>query len=101
MIPTDHFILLLLAMAAAAYGCRALGFFAMRYVPLTPRFEAALKATPISVMAGIVAISAVRGGPVEWVATALVLGLMKLTGSDLVAAFAGIIAIALMRAAGA
>ncbi len=101
MIPNDEFVLLLLAMAMAAYGCRALGFLAMRYVPMTPRFEAALKATPLSVMAGIVAISALRGGPAEWAATALVIVLMKLTGNDLIAAFCGIIAIALMRAAGA
>ena len=100
-IPADQFAVLLLAMALAAYGCRSLGFLAMRYVPMTPRFEAALKATPVSVMAGIVAITAVRGGPAEWGATALVIVLMKLTGKDLIAAFCGIIAIALMRAAGA
>lgn len=98
---TRDFIILLLAMAGAAYACRSLGFLAMRFVPMTPRFEAALKATPISVMAGIVSITALRGGPAEWGATALVIVLMKLTGRDILSAFAGIFAIALLRAAGA
>lgn len=100
MIDNADFALLLVAMAAAAYACRATGFLMMRYVPMTPRFEAALKATPIAVMAGIVAIAALRGGPPEWIAAGLVIALMKFTGNDIVAAFAGVVAIALMRAAG-
>ena len=98
--PSSDFLILLVAMAAAAYFCRAIGFLAMRYVPMTPRFEAALKATPISVMAGIVAIAAMRGGPPEWCATAAVLLVMKVSGNDIVAAFTGIGVIALMRAYG-
>ncbi len=39
------------------------GFVAMRFVTITPRIEAALRATPLSVMAGIVAVAAMRGGP--------------------------------------
>ena len=96
----DEFLLLLAAMAAAAFFCRAIGFLAMRFVPMTPRYEAALKATPISVMAGIVAIAAFRGGPPEWAATIVVLVLMKLTRQDVAAAFAGIIVLALMRTYG-
>lgn len=95
-----EFALYLLAMAGMAYFCRVTGFLAMRYVPMTPRFEAALKATPVSVMAGITAIAAVKGGPAEWIATLVVLGVMRIVGHDIVAAFAGILAIALMRAAG-
>ncbi len=97
----DTFAVLLLAMAVVAFGCRAAGFMAMRYVPMTSRLEAALRATPIAVMAGIVAISAMRGGIAEWSATAIVLVVMRLTGNDVVAAFAGVGALALMRAAGA
>lgn len=100
MMGTGDFALLLGAMAAAAYACRALGFLAMRFIPMTPRFEAALRATPISVMAGIVAIAAVRGGPPEWLAIGVVVAAMRLTGNDIVSAFAGIAAIALLRAAG-
>jgi uncharacterized membrane protein len=98
--PDTDFLLLLVAMAGAAYVCRAIGFLAMRYVPMTPRFEAALKATPVSVMAGIVAIAASRGGPPEWCATAAVLLVMKMSGHDIIAAFTGIGVIALMRTYG-
>jgi uncharacterized membrane protein len=97
---TPDFLLLLAVMALVSFVCRAAGFMAMRFIPMTPRFEAALRATPVSVMAGIVAIAAMRGGLVEWLAIALVIGLMKLTGRDIVSAFAGIGAVALMRAAG-
>ncbi len=97
----DSYFLMVLAMAGAAFFCRAIGFLAMRYVPITPRLEAALKATPVSVMAGIVAIAVVRGGPPEWLATAIVLVLVRVTGNEILAAFGGIIAIALMRAVGA
>lgn len=99
--PWSDFSLLLFAMAIAAYACRALGFFAMRYVPMTGRVEAALKATPVSVMAGITALAAYNGGPPEWTAIGVVIGLMRLTGNDIIAAFGGIVAIALMRAVGA
>lgn len=92
--------LMLLAMAGAAFFCRAIGFLAMRYVPMTPRVEAALRATPVSVMSGIVAIAVVRGGPLEWAATAMVLVLVKVTGNEILAAFGGIGLIALLRAAG-
>jgi uncharacterized membrane protein len=98
--PWDDFAPLLIAMALAAYACRALGFFAMRYVPMTPRMEAALKATPLSVMAGIVAIAASRGGPAEWAAIVVVLGVMKLTGKDILAAFAGVGVMAAARSMG-
>lgn len=97
----ETYILMVLAMAGAAFFCRAVGFLAMRYVPITPRMEAALKATPVSVMAGIVAIAVFRGGAPEWIATVAVLLLVRLTGNEILAAFGGIIAIALMRAAGA
>lgn len=99
-IGAGEFAVYLLAMAGMAYFCRVMGFLAMRYVPMTPRFEAALKATPISVMAGITAIAAARGGPAEWIAVLVVLGVMRLVGNDIIAAFAGILAIALLRAGG-
>lgn len=94
------FLILLIAMAIAAYGCRVAGFFAMRFVPITPRLEAALRATPLAVMAGIVAVAALRGGPAEWVASAAVLLLARLTGHDVLSALAGVVVIALVRWAG-
>lgn len=92
-----EFAVLLLAMATASYGCRVAGFLAMRYVTITPRLEAALRATPLSVMAGIVAVAALRGGPAEWVALAVVLLLARLTGRDVLSALAGVAVIALAR----
>lgn len=101
MIPNEQFFPLLLVMALAAFACRSLGYFAMRFVPLTPRFQAALKATPISVMGAIIAMAAVKGGPTEWIALALVIGMMRVIHSDVGAAFCGIGFIALARYFGA
>ena len=95
-----EFSILLMAMALASYGCRVAGFLAMRFVTITPRIEAALRATPLSVMAGIVAVAAMRGGPAEWIASASVVILMKLTGQDVLSALAGVAIVALMRWAG-
>lgn len=94
------FTLLLLAMAVASYGCRVAGFLAMRFVSITPRLEAALRATPLSVMAGIVAVAALRGGPAEWIASATVLLMARLTRNDVISALAGVAAIACARWAG-
>lgn len=100
MIADFDFAVLVIGMALVAYLCRAGGFFAMRFVPMTPRFEAALKATPVSVMAGIVAIAAVKGGAPEWAAIGVTVTLMRLTHSDIISAFAGIAVLALMRGMG-
>ncbi|MCA0401759.1 MAG: AzlD domain-containing protein [Proteobacteria bacterium] len=100
MMSSSDFLALLAVMAIAAYTCRVLGFMAMRYVPMTARMQAALKATPISVMSGIVALTAYNGGPPEWVALGVVIGLMRIFGNDIIAAFGGIAAVALMRATG-
>lgn len=93
------FLPLLLAMAAASFACRAGGFWLMRVVPVTPRLEAALKATPLAVMVALVAPVAARGEPASLAALAVVLVAMRLLGSDLVAALAGVAAAALLRAA--
>ncbi|WP_163311971.1 AzlD family protein, partial [Enterobacter cloacae] len=84
----------LLAMALASFACRASGFWLMRFIPVTPRLEAALKATPVAVMAGIVVPVAMRGQPGELVALGMVGLAMRLTGNDLVAALAGVVTLA-------
>jgi uncharacterized membrane protein len=91
------FLPLLLAMAAAALLCRTAGFFLMRYVKITPRLEAALKATPLAVMVGIVAPAAMKGGPPEWTALAVIFLVMRFQGNDFVAALAGVATVALFR----
>jgi uncharacterized membrane protein len=93
------FLPLLAAMAAASFTCRAGGFWLMWFVPATPRLEAALKATPLAVMVALVAPVAARGEPASLAALAVVLVTMRLVGSDLVAALAGVAVVALLRAA--
>ena len=56
-----EFLAALAAMAAATFACRAGGFFLMRFVTVTPRLEAALRAIPIGVMIGIVLPVAATG----------------------------------------
>ncbi|MEO7150145.1 MAG: AzlD domain-containing protein [Burkholderiaceae bacterium] len=85
------------ALALAAYACRAGGFWLMRFVPLTPRVEAALRAAPVAVMAGVVAPAAVHGGPPEWAGLAVVGAVMAWRGNDVVAMLAGVAAVALVR----
>jgi uncharacterized membrane protein len=100
MIATDDFAILLLVMALASYGCRVAGFAAMRFVPMTRRVEAALRATPLAVMTGICTVAGIRGGPSEWLSLALVAGVMAATRNDVLAAMSGVLAIALFRWSG-
>lgn len=97
---TDSFPILLLVMAAAAFFCRAAGFTLMRLIPVSPRIEAALRATPLAVMAAIAALAVQAGGLAEALALASVVGLTKLIGSDVAAALLGVAVVAVLRWAG-
>lgn len=92
-----EFWVILGALAAASLFCRFGGFWLMRYVTITPRLEAALKATPLAVMAGIVTPAALQGSWPEWIALAATALVMKLGGNDLAAAVAGVVAVAVLR----
>jgi uncharacterized membrane protein len=92
-----EFWVILGAFAAASLFCRFGGFWLMRYVTITPRLEAALKATPLAVMAGIVTPAALQGSWPEWIALAATALVMKLGGNDLAAAVAGVVAVAVLR----
>ena len=94
---SEGFPLLLAVMASAALLCRFAGFTLMRFVPLTPRVEAALRATPLAVMSGIVALTLSRGGLAEGLALGSVAVLTRVLGSDVAAALAGVVAVALLR----
>lgn len=85
------------AMAIASYACRLAGYLLMGYVPVTGRVQAALKAIPLGVMIGIVTPSVVSGRLPELVGLAVVFGVMKLTGKDVVAAIAGAAAVGICR----
>ncbi|MES2665319.1 MAG: AzlD domain-containing protein [Pseudomonadota bacterium] len=91
------FWLLLLVMAAAALFCRWAGFFAMRFLPITPRMEAALRATPISVMAAIAALAVAQGGVTDALALTAAVGLTFLLGNDVAAALIAVALAAGMR----
>ncbi len=97
---SDDFPTLLLVMAAAAFFCRAAGFTLMRLVPVSPRIEAALRATPLAVMAGIGALALQSGGLAEALALAAVVGLTVVIGSDVAAALLGVVVVAVLRWAG-
>jgi len=72
----------------------------MRFVPVTPRLQAALRATPLAVMVGIVAPAAARGNAAELAALVLVALIVRRTNNDLLAAIAGVAVVALLRALG-
>jgi uncharacterized membrane protein len=84
-------------LAAASLFCRFSGFWLMRFVPVTPRLEATLKATPLAVMAGICVPAAMRGSWPEWLGLAVAVGAMRVMPNDSAAAIAGVAVVALLR----
>lgn len=94
---TESFPLVLLVMAGAALLCRVAGFTLMRLVPVSSRLEAALRATPLAVMAGIAALALQAGGLAEAVALGTVVGLTVVLGSDVAAALLGVVIVAGLR----
>jgi uncharacterized membrane protein len=90
-------LFLLLALTLASYACRIGGFWLMRFVSVTPRVRATLAAAPLAVMLGIVTPVALRGGVAEWIGLMATFVAMRVYGSDLVAMFCGIAAVALAR----
>ena len=97
---TESFSALLVVMAVAAFLCRMAGFTLMRFVPVSPRVEAALRATPLGVMAGITALAVQAGGLAEGLALAAVVGLTLVLRSDVAAALLGVVVVAGLRWAG-
>jgi uncharacterized membrane protein len=91
------FPFLLVVMALAALTCRIAGFVLMRLMPASPRIEAALRATPLSVMAGITALALASGGLAEGLALAGVVAMTFVLGSDVVAALLGVGLVAILR----
>lgn len=87
----------LAALALASYGCRAGGFWLMRFFAITPRLEAALRAAPLAVMIGVVTPAALHGGVAEIGGLAAAALAMRVLGNDLVATLAGVVAVALLR----
>jgi uncharacterized membrane protein len=91
---------MLAVMAAAALLCRLAGYAAMRWLPPSARLDAALRATPLAVMAGITAQALAAGGLVEALALAAAVALSVWTRNDVGAAIAGVAVAAGLRALG-
>jgi uncharacterized membrane protein len=92
-----EFPVLLLVMAAAALACRMAGFVLMGLIPISARIEAALRATPLAVLAGIAVLTLQAGGWAEALALGGVVALTLLTGSDVLAALLGVALVAVLR----
>lgn len=97
---TEGFPAMLAVMTAAALACRLGGFLLMGWLPATPRIEAALRATPLSVMAGITAMALAAGQMADAVALGGVVVLTVLTRNDVLAALVGVALVAALRWAG-
>ena len=91
------FPILLLVMAGAAIFCRFAGYVAMRYLPTSPRIDAALRATPVSVMAGIAAIAVMNGSLTDALALLAAVALTFVLGNDVAAALIAVALAAIMR----
>lgn len=85
-------------MAAAAYLTRIAGFFLMRFVAVTPRVEAWLKALPLAIMGSILAPIALDGGPAEYAGFAATIAMFLWRRNDILAAVAGMATVAAARA---
>ncbi len=97
MLARPEQLAVILAMAAIVFMLRASGFWLMRFVRLSPRIEAGLKVLPLAIMVGIVAPAAARGGVPEIAGIAGIIGVRRLTGSDVAGILAGLGIVALLR----
>ncbi|MBZ9937726.1 AzlD domain-containing protein [Mesorhizobium sp. BR1-1-16] len=95
---TSGLVIIIFAMTVAAYLTRVSGFFLMRFVAVTPRVETWLKALPLAIMGSILAPIAAHGGPAEYAGFAATIAVFLWRRNDILAAFAGMAAVALMRA---
>lgn len=94
--PTTLAIILVMTVAAAL--CRLAGYGFMRFVPLTPRVEAGLKAVPLAVMIGIMGPPVLKGGMPEVVGLLATIAAVRLGLNDLIALVAGMGTVATLRA---
>ena len=91
-------LIVILVMTVAAAFCRLAGYSFMRFIPMTPRIEAGLKAIPLAVMIGIIGPPVLRGGIPEIAGLAATIVAVQLRGNDLVAILCGMGAVAAARA---
>jgi uncharacterized membrane protein len=99
MLVRADILLAIALLGVVSIVCRFGGYFLMRYVAITPRVEAWLRAMPVALVGAIVGPVAVRGGMPEWLGLAAAVGLMRWTGNEFIACAAAIAAVALTRVA--
>jgi uncharacterized membrane protein len=92
--------LVILAMTAVTYACRASGAVLMSRVRITPRVESALRALPGSIVVSTILPIAVQSGLSAFVGLSAGITLMRVTRNDLAALVAGLAAVVLTRSAG-
>lgn len=91
----------MLAMGATAFLMRAIGFWLMGRVTLTPRVQRMLEALPGSIVTATVLPIMAQIGPVAVLAIGVALVFMIVFRSELPAVTAGVVAAALARGLGA
>ncbi len=96
--PSVDVTLAILGMGIATYLCRAGGFAAMGFVPLTRRVQSFLKAIPMAVLAAILAPYLLHSGPPEYAGVAAAATAQRMTGNDFLGVFAGVGTVVLFRA---
>jgi uncharacterized membrane protein len=94
------FSALLLVMALSSFACRFGGYLAMRFLPPSPRLDAALRATPLAVMSAITALALAAGGLTEWLSLGAAIALTLALRNDIFAALAAVALAAGLRWAG-
>src|SRR4051812_36094520 len=92
--------LVILAMTAVTYRCRASGALLMSRVRITPRVERGLRALPGSIVVSTVLPIAMQSGFAAFVGLSASLTLMSMTRSELAALAVGLAAVVLARSAG-
>jgi uncharacterized membrane protein len=88
----------ILLLGLASLVCRLGGFFLMRYVSITPRVDAWLRAIPIALIGAILGPVAVNGGLPEWLGLAAAVGVMFVSANEFAATIGACAVVALTRA---
>jgi uncharacterized membrane protein len=94
----DVFVAILL-LGTVSFACRFGGYFLMRYLSITPRVDAWLRAIPIALIGAILGPVAVNGGPPEWLGLTAAIGLMALSANEFVSIIGSCAVVAAARAA--
>ena len=88
----------ILLLGLASLVCRLGGFFLMRYVSITPRVDAWLRAIPIALIGAILGPVAVNGGVPEWLGLAAAVGVMFVSANEFAATIGACAVVAVARA---